>query len=128
MPTEADPIVETWYENQEESQQFKVVALDEIAGMVEIQHVDGDIEEVDLETWYLLDIEPIEDPEVWKGALGDYEEGNPDNTEDDTDDDWTSSSQLIEPSSRASTSPSQDSPLGGWDEELLDDDSWGDED
>ena len=121
MPTDADPIVDTWYDNQEENQQFKVVALDEVAGTVEIQHFDGDIEEIDLEAWYLLNIEPIEDPEDWKGALDDYEE-------DDTDDDWTASSQEVDTSSRASARASLDAPLGDWDENLLDDDPMGSED
>jgi len=121
MPTDADPVVNTWYENQEESQQFKVVALDEVAGAVEIQHFDGDLEEIDLEAWYLLNIEPIEDPEDWKGALDDYEE-------DDTDDDWTASSQEITPGGSASAKANLDAPLGDWDEDLLDDDPMGSED
>ncbi|MCK4791938.1 MAG: hypothetical protein KAV87_49860, partial [Desulfobacteraceae bacterium] len=30
---------------------------------------DGDLEEVDLDTWYQLDIEPCEAPENWSGAI-----------------------------------------------------------
>jgi hypothetical protein len=124
MPTDADPIVDTWYENQEESQQFKVVALDEVAGTVEIQHFDGDLEEIDLETWYLQNIEPMED----QGALDDYVEDSPGYSEDGTDDDWTASSQEINPSDRPSARASLDAPLGDWDEDLLDDDAMGNED
>lgn len=128
MSTDADPIVNNWYENLEEDQQFKVVALDETAGSVEIQYLDGDIEEIDLETWYLLDLEPMEDPEDWKGPLDDYETDDTDYSESDEDDDWTASAQEINPASPMSAKASLDMSSEGWDEDLLDNDSWEDED
>lgn len=69
MPTEADPIVDNWYAHLDKGQRFLVVAVDDINGLVEIQHFDGNIEEVDLEQWYLLDVETTEAPENWIGAL-----------------------------------------------------------
>lgn len=69
MPTDADPIVGNWYNSPEKQQRFEVVAVDEDAGTVEIQHFDGDIEELDLDTWYEWDIVPIEAPENWTGPM-----------------------------------------------------------
>jgi len=73
MPTDADPIVDNWYQHLDKGQKFKVVAIDEPAGTVEIQHFDGDLEGVELEAWYRLDVEPIEEPEDWTGPLDDIE-------------------------------------------------------
>lgn len=69
MSTESDPQVENWYRRNDKGQAFQVVAVDEAAGLVELQHFDGDLEEMDLETWYRLDIQPIEPPEDWSGPL-----------------------------------------------------------
>lgn len=69
MPSEADPIVGNWYQRLDKGQEFQVVALDEEAGLVEMQHFDGDLEEMEVDTWYQLDIVPIEEPEDWSGPL-----------------------------------------------------------
>ena len=69
MLTKTDPLVENWYSHLDNGQKFKVVAFDEDNSLVEIQHFDGDLEEVDLDTWYQLDIEPCEAPENWSGAI-----------------------------------------------------------
>jgi hypothetical protein len=34
-----------------------------------MQHFDGDLEEIDRDTWYQLDLEPIEEPENWSGPI-----------------------------------------------------------
>jgi hypothetical protein len=44
-----DPIVGDWYRSH--GQLFEVVALDEHERVVEVQHADGDLEEMDLEDW-----------------------------------------------------------------------------
>ncbi len=69
MPSEVDPIVGNWYQRLDKGQQFQVVAVDEEAGLVEMQHFDGDLEEMDLDTWYQLGMLPIEEPEDWSGPL-----------------------------------------------------------
>lgn len=69
MPTEFDPIVDNWYRHLDKGQKFKVVAIDDVEGAVEIQHFDGDVEEVDLDEWSLLDLELIEEPGDWTGPL-----------------------------------------------------------
>jgi hypothetical protein len=69
MADDTDPRVGIWYQRLDKGQEFQVVAVDETAGLVEIQHFDGDIEEIDLDAWYRLDVEPIENPEDWSGTL-----------------------------------------------------------
>jgi hypothetical protein len=50
-----------------------VTAIDDDEGTVEIQHFDGDVEEMDLDDWRELDLEAIEPPEDWTGPVDDIE-------------------------------------------------------
>lgn len=69
MPTDVDPIVGNWYRDLERDERFEVVAVDEDEGIVEIQYFEGDVEEVDVDTWYEMDLEVIEAPEDWTGPM-----------------------------------------------------------
>ena len=64
-----DPIVDNWYLHLDKGQRFLVAACDNDAGLVELQHFDGDIEEISLADWYGLNIELSVEPENWTGAL-----------------------------------------------------------
>jgi len=44
-----DPIVGDWYRSH--GQVFEVVAIDEHERVVEVQHADGNLEEIDLDDW-----------------------------------------------------------------------------
>ncbi len=89
MDTEADPIVGHWYQHLDKGQKFQVVAVDEEEGIVEIQHFDGNLEEVDRDTWYNLDVEPIEEPEDWTGPMDGIERDDLGYIETDmAPDDW----------------------------------------
>lgn len=89
MATEADPVVGHWYRHLDKGHKFEVVAVDEDRGTVEIQHFDGDIEEIDIDTWYQQEIDLIEPPENWSGPVDSFEEDELDYTETDMDeDDW----------------------------------------
>ncbi|HKK05801.1 MAG TPA: DUF6763 family protein [Gammaproteobacteria bacterium] len=68
MPSEVDPIVGHWYMREEGGQEFEVTSVNEAEGVVEVQDIDGDVEEIDLEEWYELEIEPTEPPEEWSGG------------------------------------------------------------
>ena len=96
MPTENDPIVDNWYNHLDKGQRFYVVAVDEEGGFVEIQHFDGDVEEVSLEDWYKMNIELGEAPENWYGAV-DIGEADDLGTEvtDTQPGDWTEPLQEI---------------------------------
>lgn len=80
MAREYEPTVGQWYENIEENESFRVLSVDEDAELVEIEYLDGDLEELDLDTWQELDLEQIEEPEGWS-------EGDEDEDEEE-DDDW----------------------------------------
>lgn len=44
-----EPVVGDWYRSR--GQLFEVVAIDESAGAIEIQHADGDLEEIEVDDW-----------------------------------------------------------------------------
>ncbi len=69
MPIEDRPIINQWYRHLDKGYQFQVVMVDEREGTVQVQHFDGDLEELDLDTWNDLEIEIIEPPEDWSGPL-----------------------------------------------------------
>jgi len=73
-----EPVAGQWYENVEEEESFRVLSVDEDSELVEIEYLDGDIEEIDLETWHEMDLERIEEPEGWAASA----------KEEDEDDDW----------------------------------------
>ena len=88
MGREHDPVRGQWYENLEDDDVFQVLSVDEDAELVEIQYVDGDIEEIDYETWKELDLELTEEPEGWAGSdADDDEEEDEDDWEDEDEDD-----------------------------------------
>lgn len=84
MAREFEPVVGQWYENIDENDSFRVLSVDEDAELIEIEYLDGDIEEIDVDTWAEFDLEKIEQPEGWSGA----EIGGDDDEDDDEDDDW----------------------------------------
>jgi hypothetical protein len=88
-----EPVKGQWYENIEDDDSFRVLTVDEDAELVEIEYLDGDIEELDLDSWHEMDLERIEQPEGWAGgdaaAAGDKDDDEEeDEEEDDDDDDW----------------------------------------
>jgi hypothetical protein len=63
-----DPEIGAWYE-QFRGQLFRVVALDEDGGTVEVQYFDGTVEELDLEYWPELLLDSAAAPEDWSGSV-----------------------------------------------------------
>jgi hypothetical protein len=84
MPTENDPIVGNWYRDVVSDRRFEVVAVDEDEGTVGLQYYDGDVEEVDIDAWYEMDLEGIEAPEDWTGPMVDVEPDDLHYTETDS--------------------------------------------
>ena len=92
MSREYAPVPGKWFENKEEDETFRVLSVDEDDELVEIEYLDGEIEELDLDTWHELDLEPTEEPEGWSDDADDddeeeEEEEDFDEDEDDEDDD-----------------------------------------
>ena len=65
-----------------------MLSVDEDAEMIEIQHVDGDVEEIDLDTWAELDLDPTGEPEGWSGSEGDDDDEDWEEDEEEDEDDW----------------------------------------
>lgn len=68
MATAYEPRIGDWYRTIT-GENFEIVALDADDETLEIQYFDGTIEELDLDTWYELNIEVSEPPEDWSGSL-----------------------------------------------------------
>src|SRR5580704_16872866 len=75
-----EPVAGQWYENLEEEESFRVLSVDEDSELVEIEYLDGDIEELDIEAWHEMDLDRIEEPEGWSES--------DDEDDDEEDDDW----------------------------------------
>ncbi len=97
MATESDPIVNSWYQHLDKGQKFQVVAVDESDLVIEIQYFDGDIEEIDIDDWYQMDLEQIASPEDISGALDVSELDDLGSSITDTDPtDWDSTAYGLE--------------------------------
>ena len=86
MSRDYEPVPGQWYENLEEEESFRVLTVDEDSELVEIEYLDGDIEEVDIEAWHEMDLEHTTEPEGWAASQEEKEEEEDDDDEDD--DDW----------------------------------------
>lgn len=82
MSRDYEPVKGQWYENLEEDEAFRVLSVDEDSELIEIEYLDGEIEEIDLEAWHEMDLERTEEPEGWS------ESEDEDEDDDDDDDDW----------------------------------------
>jgi hypothetical protein len=89
-----DPVQGKWYQDLEENEVFQVLSVDPDEELIELQYENGDIEEIDLDTWHELDLEHAEEPEGWasddeeEADDEDLDEEEEDWDEDEDDDDW----------------------------------------
>lgn len=94
MARDYDPVQGQWYEDLEENEVFRVLSVDPDEEIIEVQYENGDIEEMDLDTWHELDLERASEPEGWASDDDDdkeeeeEEEDEDDWDEDEDDDDW----------------------------------------
>lgn len=114
MGRDYDPVQGKWYQDLEENEIFQVLSVDPDEEIIELQYENGDIEEIDLDTWHELDLEHAEEPEGWSSDDDDDDddEDDEDDLDDEDDDDW-------------------DDDDDDWDDEDdddLDDDDYGDRD
>ncbi len=91
MSRDYEPVPGQWYENLEDEESFRVLKVDEDSELVEIEHLDGEIEEMDLESWHEMDLEQTSEPEGWAESEDEDEDEDEDDDEEDEDedeDDW----------------------------------------
>ena len=87
MSRDYEPVPGQWYENLEEEESFRVLSVDEDSELVEIEYLDGDIEEIDLESWHEMDLERTDEPEGWSESDDEDEAEDDEDWEEDEDED-----------------------------------------
>jgi hypothetical protein len=85
---EYEPVAGQWYENIDENESFRVLRVDEDSELIEIEYLDGDIEELDLDTWQELDLDKIDQPEGWSAADDQEEEEEEKEEKDEIEETW----------------------------------------
>jgi predicted dehydrogenase len=80
-----DPVQGQWFEDLEENEIFKVLSVNPDEEIIEVQYENGDIEEIDLDTWHELDLERAEEPEGW---ASDEDDDDDEDEEDLDEEDW----------------------------------------
>ncbi len=68
MSTPFEPVIGQWYID-DELKLFEVVAADDES--VEIQYYDGDVDEYDIDIWYMQNIRPVAEPNDGGGPFDD---------------------------------------------------------
>ena len=62
------PTIGNWY-RRANGVLFEVVAVDAQDATIELQYFDGTIDEIDMEAWPSLLLEPVGAPEDWSGSV-----------------------------------------------------------
>lgn len=60
------PVLNAWYWDVDHKERFEIIALDD-DDSIEIQYFEGEIEEIDKETWFSMRLVPIAPPKDWSG-------------------------------------------------------------
>ena len=87
MGREYEPTVGQWYEDLENEESFMVLKVDEDQELIEIQHLDGDTEELDIDSWAEMDLELTDEPEGWSGSKAERDEDDDDDWDDEDEED-----------------------------------------
>ena len=66
-----EPEIGVWYRNLDDDRLFEVVAYDKDDGAVEIQYFESEVEEIDIDIWYELELAEEAAPEDWSGPYDD---------------------------------------------------------
>ncbi len=95
MSYDLDPIPGNWYQHIDKGLDFEVIAVDEDNALIELQYVDGTLDEISLDDWYEMDLDPAEPPEDWSGPIDDEDADDTDQPASDaeSEDDWDDSSR-----------------------------------
>ena len=66
MPMDEEPVVGAMYED-EDGLAFEVLSFDEDEGIIEVQYEDGEVSEIDIDTWYEMDLQRLKS-DSWKDS------------------------------------------------------------
>ena len=67
------PSVGSWYKNMETGESFEVVAFADDGANIEIQYFEGEVAELDSDTWAEMVLSPLPPPEDFSGPFDDLE-------------------------------------------------------
>lgn len=120
MPNELDPLEDQWYTFVDKGQRFYIVAIDEDASTIEVQHFDGDLEEYSFDDWRELGVELSEAPENWDGALdlGELDDLGTEIT-DTNQQDWSEPQQDFRPTGQEKLIPDLEASVDEYDEDYI---------
>ncbi|BAU48334.1 hypothetical protein SVA_1780 [Sulfurifustis variabilis] len=68
MPNELTPAPGSWYE-LDTGEVFTVTGIDFAHGLIEVEYVDGRVDQLDLAAWPGLALTEVELPENWHGTI-----------------------------------------------------------
>lgn len=68
--SQTQPDIGNWLENIDDGTLFEVVAIDDVERTVEVQHLDGTLDEFDLDQWHSLPLVAAAPPEDANIAYG----------------------------------------------------------
>ena len=63
------PIIGQWYQDVALNRLFEVVAVDDYAATIELQYEQGDLDEVDMESWAQMVVVTAQQPEDWRSSF-----------------------------------------------------------
>lgn len=120
MPNELDPLEDQWYAFIDKGQRFYIVAIDEDASTIEVQHFDGDLEEYSFDEWRELGVELSEAPENWDGALdvGELDDHGTEIT-DTNEEDWSEPQEDFRPAGQEKLTPDLEASVDEYDEDYI---------
>jgi hypothetical protein len=120
MPNDLDPLEDQWYTFVDKGQRFYIVAIDEDASTIEVQHFDGDLEEYSFDDWRELGVELSEAPENWDGALdlGELDDLGTEIT-DTNQQDWSEPQQDFRPTGQEKLTPDLEASVDEYDEDYI---------
>ena len=81
MAHNLQPVTGEWYRHLDKGPWFRVIGVEKDEDLIEIQHFDGDLEEVDLAEWFAMDLARAVQPEDWTGPIDDVEADDLDDTD-----------------------------------------------
>lgn len=95
---------------------------------MEVQYFDGNLDEIELSLWHQMDLESIEEPENWSGALDIAEVDDLGTSVTDTSpDDWQEPLQDIKRADGKNPPESLEPLLDDWGEGFPQEESWEEE-
>ncbi len=88
MSNNLKPVTGEWYLHTDKGQSFRVLGVEREEDLIEIQHFDGDLEELGFGEWFALDLERAAQPEDWTGPIDDIEIDDLDSDTPMSEKDW----------------------------------------